>query len=431
MKKQKTSGSINSGTLLLRILFLLFFIIITGSNLPLSGQQLKSANLSNALQQEPILRKPIPEILMQIQLVTVPLLVGRNYNPDEISALLNKAGLQLGNAVPVENNEKIGIIISQSPELRQRVRRGTPVDITYGIEVQAVSPGIPENVIVPDYVGMNIDQALGRLPNDRLSPGVFSEISSEQPRGTVLEQFPPPGSNVDPNTSVTLKFSSGLQQVISVDVPRLIGLSLQEAAEELKRNQLFAGLLKEEVSEKREGEVLDQSPSEGTAVAVGSAVNITYSVRVREESEIVPNVIGMDLGNAMNVLDEIGLPTDEVYYENSYAKEGTVIKQRPSPGEQVERGTPVTLIVAQPNYPPPWIYWGGGIVAALLLGGYLGWKSGKVKRERSERKEPEIEVKIIPDAGKQTFHLTQSRQSLEGLHLKIIPDKGVQTLKTN
>src|SRR3989339_1485205 len=141
MKKQKTSGSINSGTLLLRILFLLFFIIITGSNLPLSGQQLKSANLSNALQQEPILRKPIPEILMQIQLVTVPLLVGRNYNPDEISALLNKAGLQLGNAVPVENNEKIGIIISQSPELRQRVRRGTPVDITYGIEVQAVSPG--------------------------------------------------------------------------------------------------------------------------------------------------------------------------------------------------------------------------------------------------------------------------------------------------
>ena len=120
MKKQKKSGCINSGTLLMRILFLFFFIIITGSNLPLPGQQLKSANLSNALQQEPILRRPIPEILMQIQLVTVPLLVGRNYNPDEISALLNKAGLQLGNAVPVENNEKIGIVISQSPELRQR-----------------------------------------------------------------------------------------------------------------------------------------------------------------------------------------------------------------------------------------------------------------------------------------------------------------------
>jgi hypothetical protein len=88
------------------------------------------------------------------------------------------------------------------------------------------------------------------------------------------------------------------------------------------------------------------------------------------------------------------------------------------------------LIFARQSY-PPWIYWGGGIVAALLLGGYMGWKSGKGKRERSEKKEPEIEIKIIPDAGKQTFHFIHSGQSLEGLHFEIIPDKGVQTLKTN
>lgn len=369
MKKPKTSAYIISGTTLRRI-FLFFLILITGIISPAFGQ----VKLSKAIQQEPILRRSIPESLMQIQLVPVPQLVGRNFNPDEISAMLNKARLQLGNAVPVENNEKIGIIISQSPELRQRVRRGTPVDITYGINVQVATPELPENVIVPDYIGMNLDQVLGRLPNDRLTQGLTTEISSDQPPGVVVEQFPPSGSNVDMNSSVTLKLSSGPQQISTVDVPRLIGLTLEEAAQVLISNQLFAGILKEEISEKREGEVLDQSPSENTAVAIGSAINLTYSIH---EEVIVP------------VYDTL------------------------------------------PKSIPSWMYWAGGIIAALLLGGFLGWKSGKGKRERSARKEPELELKIIPDAGKQTFHLIQSGPSLEGLYLKIIPDKGIQTIKMN
>jgi len=247
MEKQQKSGCINSGTLLPRILFLLF-LISTGSNLPSMGQQLQKAKLSQTLPQEQVIHKQIPENLIQIQLVPVPQLVGRNYNPDEISAMLNKARLQLGNAVPVENNEKIGIIISQSQQFRQRVRPQTPIDITYGIAVQQISPGLPENVIVPDYIGMHIDQVLGRLPNDRLIQGLTTEISSDQPLGAVVEQFPPPGSNVDQNTSVTFTISSGPQQISTVDVPRLIGLTLEEAAGVLTNNQLVAGIYIKAVS---------------------------------------------------------------------------------------------------------------------------------------------------------------------------------------
>jgi beta-lactam-binding protein with PASTA domain len=429
VRNNKSSEFTNSAFYSGNIFVLVYTLLMLVFNLPIYGQQPENGIRRSQAIQQPARTYRIPENLLQIQMVSVPPLVGRYYNPDEISALLIKAGLRLGNAVPVVNNEKVGVIISQSPELRQRVRPQTPVDITYGVADQPIPPGLPENVIVPNYIGMNIEQVLGRLPNDRLTSGAIEEITSEQPTGEVIEQFPLAGSNVDPNTSVGFKLSSGPQQV-TIDVPRLIGLSLQEAAEELKRNQLFAGLLKMEVSDKREGEVLDQFPREGTAVPLGSAVDVTYSVLVREESEIVPNVIGMDLKDAQIILDEIGFPIEQVYYENSKTKEGTVIKQQPTPGEKVKKGTPVTLIFARQSY-PPWIYWGGGIVAALLLGGYMGWKSGKGKRERSEKKEPEIEIKIIPDAGKQTFHFIHSGQSLEGLHFEIIPDKGVQTLKTN
>jgi len=327
-------------------------------------------NLENARE---IRRARIPANLSRIQLVTVPPLVGRNFNQDEISSILKEVGLQLGKVVPVVNDEKSGIIISQSPEEWQQVRPNTAVDITYGANVQPATPGVPENVIVPDYIGMKIDRAIDRIPNDRLALGSQSEISLEKPIGEVVEQFPPPNSEVDPGTPVQLKYSSGPQSVQYVEVPNLLGLTLQQAADTLLKNQLYAGQLIEQDSEKGEGEILNQSPTAGTLVAAGSTVDIIYSVLVLENH---PNV-----NNAKQIL--------------------------------------------------PWIYWIGGIVAALLLGGYLGWKSGKGKRERSARKEPEIKVKIIPDTGKQTFHLIQSRQAIKGLQLKIIPDKGVQTLKIN
>lgn len=123
----------NSEIHFFRIHFLILSLSILFFSLPFQGQQKQPDAVemrSRAVQQQPTRTFRIPDNLFQIQLVTVPLLVGRTYNQDEIAALLNKTGLKLGNAVPVENNEKIGIILSQSPGLRQRVRPQTLVDIT-------------------------------------------------------------------------------------------------------------------------------------------------------------------------------------------------------------------------------------------------------------------------------------------------------------
>ena len=419
-----------------RIHVLVFSLSILFFNLPLHGQQKRpnaTETRSIAVPQQPTRTFRIPDNLFQIQLVTVPLLVGITYNQDEIAGLLNKAGLKLGNAVPVENNEKIGVIISQSPELRQRVRPQTLVDITYGIEAKPIAPGLPENVIVPNYLGMNIDQALGRLPDDRLIAGPYNEVSSDKPPGEVVEQFPPPGSNVDQNTTVALIFSSGPQQVQSVDVPRLIGLTLEEAAEVLKNNQLFAGLLRQAVSDQTQGMVLDQFPPEGTSVTVGSSVDITYSVRAHEEFVIVPDVIGLFLEEARNVLTESGLLVAEVYSQKSDAQEATVIEQTPRSGEEVKKSAPVVLAIAKHTQIPGWMYWAGGICAALMLGGYLGWKSGKGNRQKKigEKNDPKLKLVVIHDSGKQTIHSADNSQSISGLQLKIIPDKGVQIIKTN
>lgn len=436
MKTHKSSGKTESGTRLIRNFALVFSLSILFFNLPIHGQQ-KQTNAvemqSRTIPQQPTRTFRIPNNLFQIQLVTVPRLVGRNYNREEIVTLLNKAGLQLGQALPVENDERVGIILSQSLEFRRRVRPQTLVDITYGIESKPIVPGQPENVIVPNYIGMNIDQVLGKLPNDRLTLGSNSEVSSDKPQGEVVEQFPPPGSTVDPNTSVALKFSSGSQQVQSVDVPRLIGLTLQEAAEVLKRNQLFAGSLREAVSDKIPGVVLDQFPPEGTSVGIGSSVDITYSVQAQEEFVIVPDVIGLFLDEARKVLNESGLVNEEVYPQKSDAQEGTVIEQNPRAGVEVKKSTPIVLAIAKHNQQAGWIYWVGVICAALLLGGYFGWKSGKgnLRKKIGEKNDPKLKLVVIHDSGKQTIHPVGTGQPIRGLQLKIIPDKGVQIIKTN
>jgi beta-lactam-binding protein with PASTA domain len=436
VKTLKPSSKTKLEILFFRIPVLMFSLSILFFNLPLHGQQ-KQTNAtetrSRAVYQQPAKTYRIPDNLYQIQLVTVPLLVGRTYSQDEITALLNKVGLKLGNTVPVENNEKIGIILSQSPGLRQRVRPQTAVDITYGIEAKPIAPELPENVIVPNYVGMNIDQVLGRLPNDRLTLGSNSEVYSDQPVGIVVEQFPPPGTNAAPNTSIALKFSSGPQQVKSVDVPRLIGLTLQEAAEVLKNNQLYAGFLRQAVSDKNAGEVLDQSPPEGTSVSIGSSVDITYSVQVQEEFVIVPDVIGLYPDDARKVLDEVGLQIRDIYSQKSHAREGTVVEQTPRSGEEVKKETPVVLVIAKHNQMPGWMYWVGGICAALILSGYWGWKLGKGNQQKKirEKNDPKLKLVVIHDSGKQTIHSADNSQSISGLQLKIIPDKGVQIIKTN
>jgi len=434
VKTLKPSLKTKSEIPFLRIHVLIFSLGILFFNLPVHGQQTMVKKMpSSAFTQQPAKSIQIPDNLLKIQLASVPSLVGRNYNREEIVTLLNKAGLQLGQALPIENNEKIGIILSQSLEFRQKVRPQTLVDITYGIETKPVVSGQPENVIVPNYIGMNIDRAIGRMPNDRLTVGRYNEVSSDKLQGEVVEQFPPPDSNVDPNTSVDLKFSSGPQQLQSVDVPRLIGLTLQEAAEVLKRNQLFAGSLRESVSDKTPGVVLDQFPPEGTSVGIGSSVDITYSVQAHEEFVIVPDVIGLFLDEARKVLNESGLVIEEVYPQKSDAQEGTVIEQNPRAGVEVKKSTPVVLVIAKHNQQAGWIYWVGGICAALLLGGYFGWKSGMGNQQKKigEKNDPKLKLVVIQDSGKQSIHPVDTGQPIHGLQLKIIPDKGVQIIKTN
>lgn len=378
------------------------------------------------------LRRVIPADMLELQMVTVPQLVGRNFSFVQITSILNRYGLRLGSAVPVANNDSVGIITDQFPAARQQVRPQTSVNITYGIVAQIVTPTQPQTVRVPDYVGLTLERALGRMPNDRLSPGNINEVNSDEPPGIVVNQFPTAGSVVDPGTQVILDVSTGEQEEVPVLVPRLVGLTLQQAAEVLRGAELFVGNINEQVSDEREGIIIEQFPRPETEVLRGSAVDIAYSVKAGEVLIPVPFVRQLFRDEAIRAIKESRLsyiiePVNEPGQQN-----GTVVEQNPQPETLVPQGADVTIFVQDDSGIPPWIIWGGVVLLAGLAGGFIGRKikPGKGKKAAG-KKDVKLNLNPVVDIGEQT--ITSKENSLIGneLHLKFISDVGIQTLKTN
>jgi eukaryotic-like serine/threonine-protein kinase len=176
---------------------------------------------------------------------------------------LNRSGLK-----GVADNEpsdtvKRGLVIRTVPKGGQQVTRGTRVRLF-------VSTG-PEQVTVPDVVGLTRSSAESRLEDEGLEVAV-QEQPSDQPEEEVTAQSPTGGTHVDKGTEVTITVSTGPEQV---EVPDVTGLSQRDAAGRLRAAGLTPVARERDVmNEDEDGTVLEQRPESGTEVDKGDHVVI-------------------------------------------------------------------------------------------------------------------------------------------------------------
>jgi beta-lactam-binding protein with PASTA domain len=402
---------------------IVFFItgIITFFTLSLNAQPDVSREINN-LPQRPQNRIVIPQEILRMQQVTVPRLEGREFNFDEVVTILDRVGLQIGEVIPVANNERIGIITAQQPDAGNRVFPQTRVNISYGIERQ-------DNVSVPNYIGLTVAQAENRMPNDRLNIGNIREENSEAPAEEIIEQFPEPEMEVDPGTLISFVVSLGPPPEPIVEVPSIVGESLREAAEILNKNGLTVGELIEESTDERPGVVLDQEPEAGTLVDINSPVNIVFSVA--EPLITVPDVRNLSRNEAIAILKETGLSYLVQYEKNNDVIENTVFDQDPLPGNSVPPGADVLLIISE-RTTENWIFWVSGILVAAILGVVTGIRirTGK-KKKIAGRKNMKVDLSPKWDVGRQQILISGSNLNATSLHFKMINDRGIQTIKTD
>jgi serine/threonine-protein kinase len=164
-----------------------------------------------------------------------------------------------------ESSTKIvtGAVIRTDPSAGRPVDRSSTVTLV-------VSSG-PEQVNVPDVVGQQEADAAASLRAKGLSPFLREKASSE-PEGTVVDQSPPAGEQVDQGSTVTLYVSNGKVK----DVPDVIGLNADEARVDLEDAGFKVSVRTRPTDQPDEdGTVLSQAPRGGGQRPQGSTVTIT------------------------------------------------------------------------------------------------------------------------------------------------------------
>ncbi|HBG0934370.1 TPA: Stk1 family PASTA domain-containing Ser/Thr kinase [Clostridioides difficile] len=135
----------------------------------------------------------------------------------------------------------------------------------------------------------------------------------------------------------------------SLTVPNLVNMTLEEAQSAVEKEGLYLSVKSEEYnSEVDENCIISQTPEGGsTNVKKGDTINVVVSKGSSQAS--VPDVVGLTLSNAKQLIEENNLKVGTVKYEySSIYKEGTVLSQSPGAGSsRAQEGDEVNLYVSK------------------------------------------------------------------------------------
>jgi beta-lactam-binding protein with PASTA domain len=201
--------------------------------------------------------------LLLPQKVAVPDLVGKPYQEavNSLSAVNLKSTSKDAEST---GTEKPGIVVSQNPKGGEPVAPGTM--ITVFVEPE------PKMVTVPDLIGVPVEKVAAILQGKfQYQVNDQRVITGKVSSGAIADQSPAKNQRVSPGTKVILTV-----EALSVQVPNLLGKSVDDAFAELRSLQLvpnyrdgdFAGKLAVLLPVKW------QSPQPGVRVAPGTTVTV-------------------------------------------------------------------------------------------------------------------------------------------------------------
>jgi serine/threonine protein kinase len=136
----------------------------------------------------------------------------------------------------------------------------------------------------------------------------------------------------------------------NVALPSVVGETVLSATRQLG-NEGFVVATKGVNSTKTKNTVIAMSPKAGKSLAKGSSVKLTVSLGVRTSPVTVPDLVGMSLTNAENLLTHFQLSYVPSYTSNAQPGQipGVVLSQSPIQGTKTQTGQTVTLVVLAPN----------------------------------------------------------------------------------
>ena len=194
-----------------------------------------------------------------------------------------------------------------------------------------------EERAVPAVTSQPLDVAVSRLQDEGFKTDIVNR-SNAAPRGTVFEQRPTAGTELEEGSTVTILASTGPATVV---VPNAVGLPEQQARDRLATAGLEVRVF-EVFSDEPEGTVIAQNPGSGERVSPDESVRLNVSKGTGLVD--VPSMVGLTRAEAEAQLSDAGLEAN-VFEVPSIEPAGTVVAQNPV-GGQLRQGQPVRLNVS-------------------------------------------------------------------------------------
>ncbi|MFQ5607393.1 MAG: PASTA domain-containing protein [Candidatus Zixiibacteriota bacterium] len=197
-----------------------------------------------------------------------------------------------------------------------------------------------------DLSGMNVDKARDLLEEQGLTLEVTSEeYNPSYDDGAVLNQYPLAGTKVKSGRLIKVVISLGEKDVI---IPLVAGVSVRQAKLDIETAGLRIGDIAWTYTDTLpEKLVVFTFPAAGDTVSIGSQVNLLVNRGRGQGVTFMPNLIGMTLEEAKDLLRKKGLRVGLVMTrrDENFLPE-TVLEQSEDEATELEVGEEVDLVVS-------------------------------------------------------------------------------------
>ena len=203
-----------------------------------------------------------------------------------------------------------------------------------------------KTLIVTDLTGKNLNRALIELETEGYKGVVYDTVyTADVNPQTVVDQYPVAGAKVKPGRTIRLKISRSEKLII---VPNLVGQSRRSVEISLQQIGLRIDTVYTEFNpDYPKGTVAWQFPKSGDYIKKGMGLQITVSQGLPPDFFQVPQLFGMSMQNAKDLLTKARLKVGKIsYQQNEDLVPYTVLDQSIAPGTVLNQTIQVDLVVS-------------------------------------------------------------------------------------
>lgn len=204
------------------------------------------------------------------------------------------------------------------------------------------------SVAVPNFLNLNYEEDI--LNNEEFKDFQFEtqyEYSTSQEEGTVMEQDPPVGRKIDPETQkITLTLASSSQPITVPDVTGKDEASARQALRNAGFNNIVVSY--EFSADVEVNQVIRTDPAKNSDASPDARITI-YINNGKDESKVeLPNLVGMQLDKATALAESLELKIESKVVDDATVPENQIISQSPvfKEGDTIAKGSTIYVIVS-------------------------------------------------------------------------------------